>query len=59
MAGTIQYMAHEMLIRKQYDSKADIWSVGMMAIEMFDGEVPYGKDDSEKVIVNILPKVVE
>ena len=49
-AGTIQYMAPENLLGEYQDFKSDIWSLGILLFELFNGIEPYpGKNSNDQL----------
>lgn len=55
--GSPLYMAPEMLLRKQYDIKADLWSVGVIIYECIFGQAPYAKDTLRMLRIKVKEKL--
>ena len=53
MAGTPHWMSPEVLSKSEYNKKTDIWSLGITAIEMAEGDPPYSNINYIKAMLLI------
>lgn len=61
LVGTPAWMAPELIKKEPYDEKVDIWSLGMVAIELVEGEPPFLRmkhQESMQKIVHTSPPVL-
>ena len=48
--GTLSYVAPEILLEEPYNSKVDLWAIGIIAYLLLAGFLPFDSDVSEKEI---------
>ena len=59
ICGSPLYMAPEVLYKQDYDSTADIWSIGILLYEMTYGFTPFNKSkDINSLKFNILKNTI-
>lgn len=53
ICGSPMYMAPEMILKKKYNQKSDLWSVGIIMYELITGNVPYKAKNMLELIQHI------
>jgi serine/threonine protein kinase len=53
LCGTYEYMAPEIINRKNHSYNVDIWSLGVVLFEMIENKVPFKGKDKETLLADI------
>jgi serine/threonine protein kinase len=56
VVGTPAWMAPELVLKKNYDATVDVWSTGIIAIELAEGEPPHLRMPPVKAMLMISSK---
>lgn len=59
LCGSPMYMAPEIINKKDYDNKSDLWSVGIILYQMVYGTVPYNVNNFLDLIKNVNSKEIQ
>eukprot|EP00117_Sycon_ciliatum_P035710 scpid47334/ scgid27012/ Serine/threonine-protein kinase ULK3; Unc-51-like kinase 3 len=54
LRGSPLYMAPEIVVAKQYDARADLWSVGVILYETLFGRAPFASNSYDALIEKII-----
>ena len=54
MTGTLEYMAPEVILQKQYGPEVDWWSFGILAFDLLTGASPFYANNDAKIREKIL-----
>lgn len=56
MVGSVAYLSPEIVFKRPYDMKTDVWSLGIALYTLLTGRLPFVGETIEKTIVNIKHK---
>lgn len=54
MTGTVEYMAPEVIMQKDYDTAVDWWSLGILGFDLLTGSSPFHANNETKIKEKIL-----
>jgi len=57
-AGTPSWMAPEMAAGKRYTANVDVWSLGIVILEMIDGQPPYMDEETDDSVPKLFAPTI-